>query len=256
MQHKTITLLSILVIALVNPAYADTIPNITPFLGGGVSAPSTNDYYFDNSGLNVSLASNGSGYTLTTTGSGNFNFYGPNQSFIDQGNAVSYSLLANFDASGVFIAAGSELTITGTLSSLPAGTTPFPANNILYDANLIGFGYNPAQADIGFQTQFLTSWSNQPLLTGGSSGESVYLFDQNGLSTGNGALSGLITAFQNGNPGSVAGNTYSPVESLTVVPLPFSAVLFATGLALLMGHGSLRRNIGKPISSSGTVTVS
>ena len=225
---RTLLFIPVVFAASACPVLADTI---TPFLGA--SSSTSSNYYFDNPGLSLSVASNGGGYTLTATGSGAFTFNAPNSGFSDAGTAGAYSLTANFTSTGTFVASGSQVTIYGTLNNLPSGAQPFATDGLLYSANLTGFGYNASQADIGFLTHFNTSWSNQALFTGGSTGESLYLFDQAGLSSGSGVLSSLIAAMQSGNLASLAGVNYAPVESVAIVPLPLPAILFGAGLTLV-----------------------
>lgn len=245
MRYKKLIALPILALAMIDPALAGAIPNITaiPALGG---APAAIDYTFDNRGLTVSLQAGGAnGYVLTATGAGNFTFYGPTPGTAYSGVGTSYALTANFDSAGHFYSAGSSLSITGALSSYPSGATA-PTSPLLYAANLVDFGINQSQSDLGFRTAFLPSWANQPLFTGGSTGELVYLFDQGGLLVSNaGLLSNLVNAFAAGDLSTVAGTSYVGAESLATVPLPLPAILFGTGLTALMGFGRQRRNGSK-----------
>ena len=243
MFNKKRIALPLAVIAFSNPAHAGIIPNIAPFLSGA-NLPQAIDYTFDNRGLTVTLQPTATGYSLVATGTGSFTFYGPNPGTAYSGTSTSYSLTANFSNSGTFLASGSELKITGALSTLPTGATSFPSNNVLFDANLTGFGYNPSQATIGFTTQLAPSWADQTALTGGSLYESVYLFDRLGIASNGqfGALSQIVSAFANNELSSVAGKQYLSVESLATVPAPLSAVLFGSGLSVMLGARRLRRN--------------
>lgn len=251
MGHKKIIALPVLFVAMTDPAFAATVinPTITSVLASG-SAPSSLDFTFDNRNLSVAITSSGTGtntvYTLTASGAGQFSFYGTSlQPIAGTLSNTNYSLVANFNYQDHFIPTGSSLQITGALSStatLPVGVTA-PTSTLLYSANLTDFGYSVAQGDIGFKTSFLTSWADQGGLTGGSTGESVYLFDQAALLNGGfGRLSQLVNAFNGGSLAPVVGHTYTSVQSVASVPLPMPALLFATGASALMGLARKRRN--------------
>jgi hypothetical protein len=255
MKYKQIIALPILGLALSNLAFADRIPVLTPISSHTNSevtfaAPQPYDYSFKNKGLTVSVASVTSGYQLTASGTGGFTFYTPTgSSYSGATTSTGYSLTANFDSDGEFEATNSLLTIKGDLASTPTGSTGTPAG-ILYSAQLTDFGYNAKQSAIAFTTLFNLSWSNQPLFTGGSNGEVVYLFDQVGLRNGgHGRLSVLIKALQNNNLGSITGKTYRNIESIATVPLPLPVVLFGTGLTALLGLGRKRRSNAKSIEA-------
>jgi hypothetical protein len=243
MKFKQIIALPILGLALGNLAYAGQVPTINPI--NGFPVPLAIDYSFNNRSLNVSVTTVSGGYQINATANGNATFYGLTPASSYSGNAA-YLLTANFDAASNFVPAGSTLNIYGSLGTTPPGSTGTPTG-LLYDANLTNFGYDTNQAAIAFKTLFNPSWSNQPLFTGGSLGEVVYLFDQVGLSTGYGRLSELTSALQAGNLGSVAGKTFNGVESIATVPLPIPALLFGTGLTALMGFGRQRRSHAKSI---------
>lgn len=242
MKLKKIIALPILGLALGNLAYAQQVPNINSI--NGFPVPKDIDYSFNNRNLNVSVTSvTTGGYQINATANGNATFYGPTPGSTYSGT-VDYSLTANFNSTGNFVPADSTLTINGSLGTTPPGSTGTPTG-LLYDANLTNFGYDASQAAIAFTTSFKPSWSNQPLFTGGSTGEVVYLFDQVGLISGFGRLSELTSALQAGNLGSVAGNTFYGVESIATIPLPLPAALFSTGLTALMGLGHKRRSNAK-----------
>jgi hypothetical protein len=246
MKFKQIIALPILGLALGNLAYAGQVPTINPI--NGFTVPKDIDYSFNNRGLNVSVASVAGGYQLTASGTGNFTFYGqtPASSYSGTTSGTGYLLTANFDSASNFVPTGSKLNIYGSLGTTPPGSSGTPSG-LLYDANLTNFGYDASQAAIAFVTLFNPSWSNQPLFTGGSTGEVAYLFDQVGLTGGYGRLSGLTSALQAGNLAGVAGKTFRGVESIATVPLPLPVVLFGTGLTALMGLGRQRRNNAKSI---------
>ena len=67
------------------------------------------------------------------------------------------------------------------------------------------------------------------------------MFDQVGLTTGHGNLSGLISALNAGTPGAAVGSL-AGIQSIASVPLPLPVVLFGTGLTALMGFARKRRN--------------
>lgn len=254
MNLKKLALPVLVVAASVGTANAAIVPtNITPIVtntGATANVPTTKDYFFLDNGLTASVNYNVSGgYTLTVLGKGNMNFMAPNGTLPGtaySSTLASFYLTANFTQAGVFQAAGSGLTITGLLntpSGLPSGVTP--VHNPLYSANLTGFGYNFAQDDIAFTTQFNPSWSNQPVITGGSTGESVYLGTTAGwnASNGTGPLAGILTAFQNHDLSQATGQYYTGFGAITVVPVPMPAVLFGTGLTALLGMRRQRRSI-------------
>ncbi len=243
MFNKKIIALPLAVIAFSNPAHAGIIPNLNPIING-VNTPQAYDYTFDDRGLSVSFhAVAGNQYQLTATGSGNLNFYGPDTGTSYGGTNSTYTLTANFNSAGQFVSTGSSLTINGTLSNVPAGVSA-PASTLLFQAGLTEFGYNQAQATIGFQTQLQSGWADQIAFTGGSQFESIYLFDRLGLATNGqfGALSQLVDAFANNNPAAGVGTTPYLVESLATVPTPMPAILFGSGLSLMLGLNRARQN--------------
>jgi hypothetical protein len=238
MKHKKLLALPVLCLAMSGQAQAAaTLPALTP-ISGLTGAPNSADWSFYNRSVNVSVASNGaSGYTLTATGAANFSFYAPNYSATYAGTASSYVLTANFDSTGHFVAgSGNELKIVGSLASTqaPAGAS-FPGT--LFDASLTAFGYDSAHQTIGFNTAFdSSSWAtNNSAFTGGSTAETVYLFDPAFLAHGtSGSWNTLVTAFANQDLGSLAGKSFVASE-VAAVPLPLPAVLFGTGLTALFG---------------------
>lgn len=245
MRYNKIIAMSVLLLAAGKEAVAGSMPIIPNFtaVSGTIGAPGTQDFTFDQSGLSGSFVKNGTDWTLTVTGKGTSSFYLPGATTIDTITNTNYSLVANFNSSGNFIAQGSLLTITGALDTeLKSlyGVADSTGYTTLYSANLTGFGYNAAEAAIGFSTEFLSSaWSSQSAFTGNSTGDSIYLFNQGGVLTGFGVLSGLINEFETGN---FAKTSMANVESLAAVPLPMPAVLFGTGLVAMMGYGRQRRN--------------
>ena len=250
MKIKQIIALALLGLALANTANAGLVPTTISKIDGVSTIPLAIDWRFSDRGLTVSVAAVNGGYQLTATGAGNVTLNGPSPDTASYAGTLTgpsgYSLTANFDSNSKFVSTGSLFTITGTLASAPVGSTGTPTGT-LYSANLTSFGTDANQAAIAFNSVFNTSWSNQPMFTGGSKGEVVYLFDQVGLETGYGRLSALISALGANNLGSVAGKSYTAIESIATVPLPLPAVLFGTGLTALLGLGRKRRATAQSI---------
>ena len=251
MKIKQIIAFSLLGLALANTANAGLVPTTIDPISGVSTIPLAIDWRFSDRGLTVSVADNGNGgYQLTATGAGNVTLNGPSPDTASYAGTLTgtsgYSLTANFNSSSEFVAEGSLLTITGALASAPIGSTGTP-DGLLYSANLTSFGKDASQAAIGFTTAFNPSWSNQPMFTGGSKAEVVYLFDQVGLGTGYGRLSSLISALGANKLSSVAGKSYTAIESIATIPLPLPAVLFGTGLTALLGLGRKRRAAAQSI---------
>ena len=246
---KQIIALSLLGLALANTANAGLVPTTISKIDGVSTIPLAIDWRFSDRGLTVNVAAVNGGYQLTARGAGNVTLNGPSPdtaSYAGTLTGTGYSLTANFDSNSQFVSTGSLFTITGNLASAPVGSTGTP-EGLLYSANLTSFGKDASQAAIAFTTVFNDSWSNQPMFTGGSKGEIVYLFDQVGLGTGYGRLSALISALGANNLGSVVGKNYTAIESIATVPLPLPAVLFGTGLTALLGLGRKRRAMAQSI---------
>ncbi|MCX7084497.1 MAG: hypothetical protein NTY69_03070 [Methylococcales bacterium] len=249
MNYKQILALPILGLAFSGVGHATNLissinnaNNLTPV----TIVPQDYDYVFNNRGLSGAVTSNDGNYQLNLHGTGNINFYQQSSGASVTGSSVTasatnYSLVANFSSSGAFISSGSALTITGTVPDVSGVTGS--AGGLLYSADLTGVGFNKDTGELGFNTHFNnpSAWSINPVFTGGSPGEVVYLFDQAGLSTGHGNLSGLISALQAGTPGNALGALHG-IQSIASVPLPLPVVLFGTGLTALMGFARKRRN--------------
>ncbi len=241
MNYKKLIALPILGLAFSSMGYAST--NLISSISSLNSTPLDVDYVFNNRGLSGNVAAVPNGYALTLNGGGNINFFQNSSSASVSGvsaNSTSYHLVANFGLDGTFIPTGSALTINGTVGAISgvAGTT-----GLLYSADLTGVGYNAATGELGFNTHFNdnTAWSKNAVFNGGSTGEVVYLFDQAGLSTGHGNLSGLISALNDHTPGNALGALHG-IQSIASVPLPLPVMLFGTGLTALMGFARKRRN--------------
>ncbi len=250
MKIKQSIALPLLVLAFANTAHAGLVPTTISQIDGVSTIPLAIDWRFSDRGLTVSVAGNGnSGYLLTAIGTGNITLNSPSPdttSYAGTLTGTGYSLTANFNSNSQFVSTGSLFTITGNLASAPVGSTGTPTG-LLYSANLSSFGTDASQAAIAFNTVFNPSWSNQPMFTGGSKGEVVYLFDQVGLGTGYGRLSSLISALGSNNLSAVVGKSYTAIESIATIPLPLPVVLFGTGLAALLGFGRKRRSITQSI---------
>ena len=256
MNLKQLLAIPLLGFSLSNVTYAGLTPLLSS-INSDNNAASANfpkpidiDYSFNNRGLDVSVAPKigGGGYTLTATNAGNINFY-QNKAGVSSSGTGTYTLKANFDTTGTFNKNGSSLTITGSLNDTLGGTgsTSSPTTK-LYSAQLTDFGTDASTAEIAFKTSFNASWSNQKKFTGGSTGESVYLFDQVGLNNGgHGRLSSLINALNTKNLASVSNQHFVGIESIASVPLPLPIVLFGTGLTALIGLGRKRLNATKAI---------
>lgn len=253
MKIKQLLAIPLFGLTLTNVAFAGLTP-ILSSINSDNNANSANfpkpiavDYSFNNRGLDVSVATKtGGGYTLTATSAGNINFYQNSSNVSTMGSGKGYTLTANFDKNSNFIATGSSLTILGTLNSTLGGTAQ--KSTTLFSANLTDFGTDANTAAIAFKTKFNPSWSNQIKFTGGSTSESVYLFDQVGLNNGgHGRLSSLIAALNARNLGSINNQHFVGVESIASVPLPLPVLLFGSGLTALIGLRRKRLNATKSI---------
>jgi len=251
MRIQKIATLPALLLTLSNSVMAGVIPGFNALPGLGGVPVAALDYTFDQSGLNGTFTHSGTDWTLNVTGSGPSAFYIPGGATVYTVSGSTYSLVANFTSSGhLDTSVSNTLTVNGTLSgsTYPTGATA-PTSSLLLSETLTGFGYSASQAAIGFTTQFQTSWADQGVFTGGSGGDVTYLFNQGGVSTGFGPLSGLIAEFASvAAGGSFTATSFTNVESLAAVPLPLSAILFGTGLTALMGIGRQRRNPSKALN--------
>ena len=251
MKFKQLIALPILGLALCNVAHAGAVPLFSSITGnnGAMVQPLDIDYTFNNRGLTATVAPKvGGGYTLTATGNGNINFFqNSSNAATSSTTASNYALTANFDSASHFVAAGSLVTINGTLTDALGGVGA--STGLLYSADLTDFGYDNANGSIGFTTFFndAAAWSNQAKFTGGSTGEVLYLYDQVGLNTGHGNLSALTAALAGGDLSVLGTSAFSPIQSIATVPLPLPVVLFGTGLTALMGLGRKRRNNAKAV---------
>jgi hypothetical protein len=248
MRIKLIAL-PLMVMAMADTASAASGNSVIPSFSVGnlqISAPL--DYTFDQTGLNGSFTKSGTDWTLNISGTGTGAFYipsglsaaNPGVAGVDTITNSAYNLNATFDALGNFT--GGTATIGGTLASQVSGVNASTGYTYLYSATLDSMKLDPTEAAIGFGTTFQANgWSSQSLFTGGSSGDVIYLFNQGGVLTGVGPLSGLINQFLTGHFAAISSFSGN-VESLAAVPLPMPAVLFGTGLTALLGLGRKRRN--------------
>jgi hypothetical protein len=202
----------------------------------------------------ISMKKMGSGaniyWQMTGTGSTASLFGASNNAYNLTKDSVKY--VANFDINGKLITSIGTKSLNNTLEirgALPAGTignTHWNAlsNQLLLSATLLDNNFANGTPDLignyggnalGFKTQFTGGWAaNQPGLTGGSTGESLWLFSasKNFLDLVN-ALDGIST---NGTLSSLIGNskTITKVSSVASVPVPGAVWLFGTGLISLL----------------------
>ncbi|WP_347987765.1 hypothetical protein [Methylomonas sp. AM2-LC] len=253
MRCKKLLSMSIALMAISGSAQAlDILPTLTPVVP--YSAPIGDwNYWINNQSVSLTYSAVTGDYTLNATSTGTFSVF--NQLFAQSyiGNANEYSLSATFDKSGNFIAnaAGSDyLKITGyfndtTAAQITADTgaiapTSTSGTNLL-QANLTGFGYNTAQDTLGFSTLFTGGWTTQqPNIIGSSKGQAVYLYDPLGLNSDGTAnssneLASIISAFDAKNLGFAPTTTINNINTIASLPVPFSGVLFGTGLTALLG---------------------
>ena len=171
---------------------------------------------------------------------------------------VTYT--ANFNSSGQLITnAGSTklsnfLDITGSLDRFKFGNKTFNRisneRTLLLHADLLDSKDQNSTSDLvgvfnddkhggyglGFGTKFTGGWATQQKeLTGGSTGESLWLFGSNKAFNdlvkaldGNKANGTLSTLFKN-------NKTISGVSSISAVPVPGAVWLFLTGMLTVLG---------------------
>jgi len=164
---------------------------------------------------------------------------------------------ANFDVNGNLItqignkSLSNFLQINGSLTAGTHGQTSWSDQpyQLLLKADLLDVDPDNGTPDgigtlggfaLGFNTRFTGGWAaNNPGLTGGSTGESLWLL---GLSSG---FSRLIKALDgdnsNGTLASLIGSskTIDGVTSITSIPLPQTVWLFGAGLMTFL---AFRRN--------------
>lgn len=221
----------------------------------GVVGPSWPLFLDTNETLKVEKKGSGSSAYWQLTGSGsNTSFWGGLFNSVNLGGeSVKYQ--ANFNANGQLITSIGSKSLNNYLEikgSLPAGTfggtswTAQPYQTLL-KAQLLDADPNDsgspdligtyAGAALGFNTKFTGGWAaNNPGLTGGSTGESLWLA---GLTSG---FINLVKALDgdnsNGTLSSLFGSskTITGVASVAAVPVPGTVGLFATGLMTLIGR--------------------
>lgn len=222
---------------MVQPAFANVnfIPNLNiTSLGGSPNAYL--DIIAEQSGLSgtfskTATSTNTTEWTLKISGTGIGLITTPTYGDYTVINN-HYSLVADFSTKGTFL--DGSVSITGNVLGLPG------ANGSLLTENLTAFGYNAKQDVIGFDTVFTGGYGSNPAFTGGpvgKTGDVSYLFDPTMLQ-GSSSLSFLINEFVTGK---FSQTSFYNVESLTAVPLPLPAILFASGLTALMGMGRARK---------------
>lgn len=224
------------------------------FSASGVVEPSW-PLFLDNSET-IKVERKGSGSTaywrLTGTGSSS-TFWGGLSNFVTLGNeSVKYQ--ANFNAAGRLITSigttslSNYLEIKGSLAAGTFGDTSWgnqPYQTLL-KADLLDA--DPADGapgligtyqgvGLGFNTKFTGGWApSMPGLTGGSTGESLWLF----ASPFNSGFKDLVNALdgnkENGTLSNLIGSsdTIKNVSSVASVPVPGAVWLFGTGLATLL----------------------
>ncbi|MGD0958929.1 MAG: hypothetical protein ABSB19_03900 [Methylomonas sp.] len=255
-SKKSLSLLAALLAISGSVQALDVFPTLDYVNNGSTngSVPGYSDWSFWFPSQTITVSQTSGNYVLTSNGASGFSFFN-NGTYA--GNAT-YSLSATFNSNGTFIpnAVGSDYyTISGDFSSSAAakldannglsGTNLAPTTyTTLLDANLSSFGFNNVQDTIGFGTSFNPSWSNNQVFTGGSPGESVYLYSVFGFNSdgtpnlSSSALAGLIAQFASAN---LTGGSFASISSVASVPVPFAGLLFASGLTALLGVS--RRNV-------------
>ncbi len=237
------------------------------FVAPGVVDASWPLFQDTNETISVERKSVGSTYYWQLKGEGSTaSFWGGLSNFVNLGSdKVKYQ--ANFNAAGQLITKigttnlNNYLQIYGSLPAGQFGGTSWTAQSsqlllsaTLLDATpadgqpgLIGISNGSA---LGFNTLFTGGWAaNNPGLTGGSKGESLWLF----ASTSNSGFKNLVSALDgnsgNGTLSSLIGSskTIYNVTSVAAVPVPGAVWLFGTGLmSLLAGR---RKNVGSRLEA-------
>jgi hypothetical protein len=230
-----------------------------PFNAPGIVEPSY-PYYLDTKET-ISMKKIGSGsdayWRLTGSGSAASFFGAQDNNYNLKNEKIKY--VANFDANGNLITSIGNKTLANYLEikgSLPAGqigNTSWDrvSNQLLLRADLLDSNVANDDPDLigtydgwalGFKTKFTDGWvMDQSGLTGGSTGESLWLFGQshdfqdlvNALDgdESNGTLRSLIDR----------SKTIERVSSVSSVPVPAAAWLFGTGLVTLLAKR--RKNV-------------
>ncbi len=218
------------------------------FSAPGVVEPSWPLFLDTNETIKISKKGSGSNAYWQLIGTGSTaSFWGGLSNYVNLGKgSVTYQ--ANFNSSGQLITSMGSTKLSNYLQivgSLPAGkfggtSWTVQPNQLLLKADLLDA--NPGDRTpgligtyngtaLGFNTKFTGGWAaNNPGLTGGSKGESLWLFASNfGFknlvnaldgNAGNGTLSSLIGSSKN-----ITG-----VSSVAAVPVPGAIWLFGTGL--------------------------
>lgn len=226
----------------------------------GVVEPSWPLFLDTNETIQIERKGSGSNSYWQLSGVGSTtSFWGGLTNSVNLGSeSVKYQ--ANFNAAGQLITSIGSIKLNNYLEikgSLPKGTfggTSWSAqpNQLLLKATLLdaipGNGTpdligNYAGSALGFNTKFTGGWAaNNPGLTGGSTGESLWL---SGLSSG---FKNLVKALDgnsaNGTLSSLIGSskTITGVSSVAAVPVPGAVWLFGTGLmAVFVGR---RKGLG------------
>lgn len=230
------------------------------FTASGVAEPSWPLFLDTNETIKVEKKGSGANTYWKLTGTGSTaSFWGGLTNYVNLGkDSVVYQ--ANFNAAGKLITPIGTTSLSNYLEikgSLPAGTfggTSWSAQpyQTLLKATLLDADPNDGSPDLigtyygsalGFNTKFTGGWAaNNPGLTGGSTGESLWLFASNSGfkslvnaldgNTGNGTLSSLIGS----------SKTITGVLSVAAVPLPGAVWMFGAGLlGLVSGRKRARQ---------------
>lgn len=244
LQHYFRWLLIVLLPMIAGPGHASIAGGAFGFGAPGVGEPSSP--FFLDIGETVKIKRNGTGsnvyWTLTGKGS-TTSFWGGDDANYQLGKD-KFTYRVNFNAAGELItsvqvkngvkALTNFLEIKGTLPAGAFGGTSWGAlpNQLLLSADLVDVGTSGPFA-LGFKTEFTGGWAaNNAGLTGGSSGENLWLF---GVNTG---FQTLVAAISSGDMMALKKSmTVKGVVAVASVPLPAAFWLFGAGLlAMLAGR--------------------
>jgi hypothetical protein len=206
MKFKQLLILSIGILVTSNSALAGTADNFphlkNVFTNGNI--PNYDDWNFSTSNETESLdKDHDRTHTLAASDTGNLalqHIFKEDSTSYETNAFASYNHFATFKSKTDILNA--EDHVTGKTHD--------------YDAR--SFAFNSA----------LLSELKEDLLTGGLHGESVYLYDAYLLSKI--SISNLATLIKDLENGSLGNPTASGINAATAVPVPFSGLLFSTGI--------------------------